>query len=563
MARRANPKGEPMGIAARTDIRIEELEFEPPSPGSWQLDLTHYPRPVARFITEPAATFEDPYARGFIESLRRYGSVILRPDYRFVHGFMYLCVRPAPEDELPQRFENAVRTFETKLWREDLRRWDEEVKPASIRSHLALQGVDPRQLAHEDLLEHLSACYGHLLRMFEQQYRFVAPALLPTGDFVAQISELTGTSPAELLVLTRGSAPVSAGAEDGLERLAEAIREDEQAGAMLRSGDPPAEILAALRARPGATGRAANAYLEMVECRLIDGFEVGYPCGFELPSVLVKAIRRGVEGVQRERDATDETQRVRERVPTNERARFDELLAEARHTYRLRDERSVYSSVWAMGLMRRAILAAGERLAAEGRIEEPTHLVDATYDEILAMLRGGEGPSAAELAAHSRFRATYTAADAPRALGDPPPPPPPLDQLPTDAARATRAIITAVGLLFTDSEAESETSVVRGLPASPGVYEGTARVLRGPEELGRLRQGDVLVASATSEAFNVVLPLLGALVTDNGGLLAHAAIVAREFGIPGVVGTRDATSIIEDGARVRVDGAAGEVHVLS
>jgi phosphohistidine swiveling domain-containing protein len=546
-----------------TEIRIEELEFEPPSPGSWALDLTHYPRPVARFITEPAATFEDPYARGFIESLRRYGTVILRPDYRFVHGFMYLCVRPAPENELPQRFANAVRAFETKLWREDLRRWDEEVKPSSIRAHLALQRVDPRELSREELLAHLAACYGHLLRMFEQQYRFVAPALLPTGDFVAQISELSGASPAQLLVLTRGSAPVSAGAEDGLERLAGAIRDDEEARVMLGSDDPPAEILAALRARPGATGAAGNAYLEMVECRLIDGFEVGYPCGFELPEVLVRTIRGAVDGLQREGDVAEETERIRERVPASERERFDELLAEARHTYRLRDERSVYSSVWAMGLMRRAILVAGERLAAEGRVEEPGHLVDATYDEILSMLRRGEGPSAAQLAAHSRFRSTYTAADAPRALGDPPPPPPPLEQLPAAAARATRALMTAVGLLFTDSEAESETGVVRGLPASPGVYEGTARVLCGPEELGRLRQGDVLVAPATSEAFNVVLPLLGALVTDNGGLLAHAAIVAREFGIPGVVGTRDATQIIADGARVRVDGIAGEVQVLA
>jgi pyruvate,water dikinase len=552
-----------MSIAASPEIRIEGLEFEPPGPGSWEPDLTHYPRPVARFITEPAATFEDPFERGFIESLRRYGSAVLYPEHRFVNGFSYMCVRPAPEEELPQRFENAERAFETKLWREDLRLWDEEVKPASIRAHLALQRVDPRALPHEQLLEHLGACYAHLRRMFEQQYRFVAPALLPTGDFVAQISDLSGTSPAELLVLTRGSAPVSAGAEDGLEQLTEAIRADEEAAALLGSDDPPVKVLAALRARPGATGAATNAYLEMVECRLVDGFEVGCPCGFELPDVLVKAIRRGVDAADRQGDAAAEIERVRERVPSSERGRFDDLLAEARRTYRLRDERSVYSSVWAMGLMRRAILVAGERLAAEGRIQQPAHLVDATYEEILSMLRGGKGPSAAELAALSRFRATHMAAEAPQALGDPPPPLPPLEQLPVAAARATRGMITAVGLVFTDSEAESEASVVRGLPASPGVYEGTARVLRGPEDLERLRQGDVLVTPATSEAFNVVLPLVGALVTDHGGLLAHAAIVSREFGIPGVVGTRDATSIIADGARVRVDGASGEVRVLS
>jgi phosphohistidine swiveling domain-containing protein len=551
-----------MSIAASTEIRIEDLEFEPPSAGSWELDATHHPRPLARFITDPSATYEDPFGRGFVESLRRYGSVILYPEYRFVNGFAYTCVRPAPDEEFAERVENAERAFETKLWREDLRRWDEEVRPASIRAHLALQRNDPRQLPHEQLLEHLADCYAHLQLMFEQQYRFVAPALLPTGDFVAQGSELSGISPAELLVLTRGSAPVSAGAEDGLEQLAQAIRDDDEAGEILVSDAPPGEILTALRARPGVAGTATSAYLEMVECRLIDGFEVGCPCGFELPEVLVKAIRSAVEGMDRERDVAEETERVRERVPVDKRDLFDELLAESRHTYRLRDERSVYSSIWAMGLMRRAILAAGEVLAHQGRIEEPAHLVDATYEEIVSMLRGGEGPSATELASLSRFRATHTAAEAPRALGDPPPPPPPLEQLPPAAARATRAIITAVGLLFTDSDATSEASVVRGLPASPGTYEGTARVLRGPDELDRLRQGDVLVTPATSEAFNVVLPLLGALVTDHGGLLAHAAIVSREFGIPGVVGTRDATTIVTDGSRVRVDGTAGEVQVL-
>ena len=61
----------------------------------------------------------------------------------------------------------------------------------------------------------------------------------------------------------------------------------------------------------------------------------------------------------------------------------------------------------------------------------------------------------------------------------------------------------------------------------------------------------------------MVLPLLGAIVTDRGGQLCHAAIVAREYGIPGVVGTREATSLIEDGDRVRVDGTTGEVHVLA
>ena len=77
-----------------------------------------------------------------------------------------------------------------------------------------------------------------------------------------------------------------------------------------------------------------------------------------------------------------------------------------------------------------------------------------------------------------------------------------------------------------------------------------------------MQRGDVLVTRMTSPFFTVVLPLLGAIVTDRGGQLSHAAIVAREYGIPGIVGTREATRLIPDGARVRVDGTTGEVRLL-
>ena len=105
--------------------------------------------------------------------------------------------------------------------------------------------------------------------------------------------------------------------------------------------------------------------------------------------------------------------------------------------------------------------------------------------------------------------------------------------------------------------------MLRGLAASGGVYEGPARRISGPIEFDRIVQGDVLVTASTTEAFNILLPLLGAIVTDSGGLLSHSAIVAREYGIPGVVGTRTATDRIPDGARVRVDGDAGEVTVVA
>ena len=546
--------------AQATESQPHDLEFKAPGPGSWQLDATHWPRPVTRLF---ASLYRAPFARGFTESMRRYGLVVLCPEIRFVNGFAYSCVRPAPEHELPERFANAAGAFETKLWREDLRRWDEEVKPASIGAHLALQRVDPWSLDTEALLQHLEDCRVHLERMFEQHYGFIAPALVPTGDFLVQGSEISGLPPAQLLVLLRGSAPVSAGAEDGLDALAGAIRGDAEALAIIESGQDPAQVLAALRRRAGGVGHAASAYLERVECRLLDGFDLGYPCGYEMPEILVKAIRVAVARGDRAIGNEEESQRIREHVRASDRSRFDELLAEARHTYRLRDERSIYSDVWALGLMRRAMLAAGARLAAAGRIEEPAHLVEADLGEIVSLVRDGTGPADEDLAARARFRAAHTAADAPRVLGDEPQGPPPLEGLPEPVARMMRAVGICLQLLFTDSEADSEERVVRGLPASPGIYEGTARLLAGPEELGRVRQGDVLVTGSTSEAFNVALPLVGAIVTDSGGLLSHAAIVSREYGIPGVVGTRVATRLIADGTRVRVDGGAGKVEVLS
>ena len=547
--------------AHATERRMQDLELDPPGPGSWQLDATHWPRPVTRLMAD---VYVAPFRRGFQESLRRYGLPILGPEVRFVNGFAYSTVRPAPSDELPQRFENAARVFKTKLWREDIRRWDEEVKPASIRGHLALQRVDPGSLGLHALLDHLEDCRAHLERMFEQHYRFNAPALVPTGDFLVQGSELSGLPPELLLLLLRGSAPVSAGAEDGLDALGDALRGDHEGLTILESGEAPADVLAQLRRRPDAVGAAASRYLDMVECRLLDGFDVCYPCGFELPELLVEAIRHAVPPGEREsRDGEEELRIVRDNVPERESARFDDLLAEARSTYRLRDERSIYGSVWALGLMRRALLAAGGRLVAAGRIEDPVHLVDADFAEIVSLVRDAAGPTGEELAARAGFRATHAAAEAPLLLGGEPKAPPPLDGLPKPVARVTRAIGISLQLLFGNSEADSEERVVRGLAASPGSHEGTARLLAGPDELGRLRQGEVLVAASTSEAFNVALPLVGAIVTDSGGLLSHAAIVAREFGIPAVVGTRDATRLIADAARVRVDGDAGEVVMLS
>lgn len=98
-------------------------------------------------------------------------------------------------------------------------------------------------------------------------------------------------------------------------------------------------------------------------------------------------------------------------------------------------------------------------------------------------------------------------------------------------------------------------------PQSRLMLEGRARTLRGPFPDPSLTR--TLASRSRGEAFNILLPLLGAIVTDSGGLLSYSAIVPREYGIPGVVGTREATERIPDGTLVRVDGNIGEVTVYA
>ena len=536
-----------------------ELRFDPPGPGSWKLDPVHFPRPATRYWTE---MHPEPFVRGTSEFARYYGMLIGGLHYEYVNGFAYLEILPPPEAEVPERFQRAAEVFEKKLWRDQLRDWDSTFKPASIRTHRELQAVDLDSLSDEELAAYLQRCHDHHAEMVYQHMRHTGAAMVAIGDFLAHVGDWTSLPPADVLDLMRGSAPVSAGVSTELQRLQHAISEDEAARTLLESDDDPGKILDELRSLDSPAGAATAAYLDLVGYRLVNGFDITNPYALELPASLLGAIRTSVETGDETADVDSETAEVRAKVPEEHREEFDDLLAEARLMYRIRDERGVFSDIWASGIMRRAAIAAGRRVASQGRLNDPEHIVDADINEMAALVTGAGGPSAEELAERNRARTSMTAKDAPPFLGDPPAPPPDPAGLPPAAARVMRATGIVIDAMFGGSEEEHTETTLRGLAASRGVYEGPVRRVSDPSEFARIVQGDVLVTESTTEAFNILLPLLGAIVTDSGGLLSHAAIVAREYGIPGVVGTREATDRIADGARVRVDGDKGEVTLL-
>jgi rifampicin phosphotransferase len=545
---------------------VDDETFVPPNDGTWELDTTHLARPITWFMRPPLVSG---FPRGFAEGLARYGLLLGRYDVAVIGGFMYAQRLPfgaggtATPDQMQARIETSARAFTERFWREDLAHWDEVVKPGAIAAHQALQAVDPAALSDDELAEHVGRCRDHLEAMIELHHRYSAPSLMATGDFLAGALEWTGAGAGELMGLLRGTSAVSTGvATAELEALADVVAASDTARAVLAALDGPEAVLDALTADPDA-GPAARAYLDAVRFRSI-GYDVGEPTAGELPAMLVGAIRAAVAhrktGPGDDGDAA--LTAIRGRVPAEHLVEFDDRLHEARLANRFRDERATYSDGWAVGLARRALLEAGRRLAARGALADAAHAVDTDAAELVALLRGEPGPTADEVAARFRRRTTLTVDDAPPLLGPPPSPPPPLAAIPEPARRAMLAVNTAMGNLFGVADTANSATVLHGLAVNTGIYEGPARLVADGADFDRIQPGDVLVTRMTSPYFTVVLPLLGAIVTDRGGQLSHAAIVAREYGIPGVVGTREATRLIPDGARLRVDGTTGEVRLL-
>jgi len=111
-------------------------------------------------------------------------------------------------------------------------------------------------------------------------------------------------------------------------------------------------------------------------------------------------------------------------------------------------------------------------------------------------------------------------------------------------------------------ERSADDARITGIAGSPGVVEGTARVVMTIDEFDDVTDGDILVCQMTNPAWVVLFTKIAGLVTDTGGTTSHPAVLSREFGIPAVVGTSGATRVVSTGDRIRVDGSKGVVEIL-
>ncbi len=549
---------------------MTDLTFEAPGPGSWSLDTTHFSGPVSRYYQE---TCRSAQLDGFRRGAEHYGFLYER-GLEFVNGFRYGCFRPivgpsAAGDKAEAKFQRRVdrlaETYETKRWREDLERWDTEWKPAHREINRSLRAVDPASLDDAALLDHLEDCRQAVTDAEALHVRMSFTSGIPQYDFLHYTSEWTSRLPDELLSLLDGASPDSAGAVDEFQRVVAAVQEAPTARRLVRSDAQPAEIVDRLRGPDSAVKAEIDDWLDVVGYRPVSGWDVADPYALEHPETLVRTLREGLDGRSDssvDHDSSDQLAAVRREVPDEHRDRFEQFYEEARLTYRVRDERNFLSGP-SRGLLRRALLEVGRRLAARDRLRVPDHVFDLTHDEVSAALDGGGGPPAGEVATRFEFRRTHDNTDAPDHLGDEGIDPYTHRDLSEVASRFVDGAKAYERANYPDSTAGAAGPItVNGLGASPGTAEGSARVVTNPDKVSDIQNGDILVTDKMSPGYNVVLPLIEGVVTDTGGKLSHPAIVAREYGLPAVVNCGDATDHVDDGDRIALDGESGTVRLL-
>lgn len=549
-----------------------DLVFDPPGPGTWMVDTQHNPNPISLFKQEYVG-HEIATTIGIHSA--EYG-VMYVLSAEMVHGFMYgrgIGVGGGPGSSklqdtanlaVAERIRKGQRAYNEKLWLQDLELWNGEVKPDSIRRNTALASVVLDELDHDGIVSHIAACRDNSIEMIRRHHQFSLSSVVASGLLFLDVMEWTGLDATEIIGLLKGASPVSSGVTPNLVRVVEAVRADRDARNILESEQSPTDKLELLRSSEGPVGKAISDYLLVDGHRLATGFDIFNQCLLELPATIEWRIRQGVtNGLPTDESApANIVEKVRGQVPEQHRESFDALLSDARRMARLKDERGIYNDIWADGIVRQAILAGGQMLVRDGALSDPELLLEASWPEMQLLLRGSEIVSKDDLVARREFRTSLSWRDVPAILGPPPTPPAPFEGLPPEVDRLRRAIGTSMSMMGGKPKGVS-TSDLNGTAASTGVHEGHARLAVGTYDFGRIEHGDVLVTSTHSAAFNVVAGRVGAVVTDTGGFLSHLAIVAREYGIPCVVACKNATTVIAEGALVRVDGNTGLVTVVS
>jgi pyruvate,water dikinase len=354
--------------------------------------------------------------------------------------------------------------------------------------------------------------------------------------------------------------------------------------AEFQEGRTPQAIMAAL----GTRGAAGQSWLEELATSRDPWFNINVGDGFYhyhrswnddlsmpfsgLPGYIARvrsgeSLERPIAELQAQRRQLIED--YRELLGSEqERAAYDQMITLAHRVFPYVEGHKFYCEHWYTNLFFNKIREFGALLAAHGffasaeDVFQLTHYeVEAAIIDLMTSWSNGSPPRGPQYwPAIVRERraaiAEWAKHGTPPALG-------PVPEVIDDPAIVMLWGITRESLdAWLNAGRHADSSELRGFAASSGVVEGPACVVKSVDEITRVRQGDILVCQITNPTWAPIFQKIAGAVSDIGGSMSHAAIVAREFGLPAVVGTGTATSRIKDGQRIRVDGGRGVVTIL-
>ena len=279
-----------------------------------------------------------------------------------------------------------------------------------------------------------------------------------------------------------------------------------------------------------------------------------------------KDLNRPVEAIRAERDRV--VNEYAELISTDEdREAFQGKLGLARTVFPYVENHNFYVEHWAHSVIWRKMRELGAIMVDQGFWEKPDDIFYLKRVEVEEMLwdyfvswATPEAPAGPgywpPIIADRRRKCSALANWKPvPALGAPP-------EVITEPFTVMLWGITSDSVNSWLGGGEQLEGELRGMAASPGLVEGPARVILSPEDIGQMQEGEILVAPLTAPSWAPIFGRIQATVTDSGGMMSHAAIVCREYGLPAVTGTGFATAKIETGQRIRVDGTNGVVTIL-
>jgi rifampicin phosphotransferase len=522
---------------------------------TWFRDPMHFPAPVTPLTS---AFLRECLEPGVAAACEAMVSPLATLRHTAFNGWVYNSpVLAVPPGELGARMEQHMPVMGDHM--DNLgRRWETEYLPAVRRLTDEIESLDFSGDA-DSARAALDRLVEIEIEIWRIHFLVVFPKLAAGERFSGIYTQVTGTTEEmEPYRCLQGIPNKSLEADRALWDLAQEARRTPAVAQALAGGTPGAALDALDHSPEGRAWRERfEAFLAEYGHRA-QALELAAPTWIEEPSFAVENLRRYLaaeaadpEGQRAahlaEAEALVDAARARIGDDAGLRAAFDHALETARAAWPLEEDHAFHIDQRSLaGATRRAFQRLAVDLVGRGRLGATD---DVWYLDLDALRDGVAGADlTARAQAGRRAHAEDSLLEAPPLLGVPPDPDAPVDPGLTK-------------FFGTPGPPVVEGAVLRGSAGSRGRVEGVARVVRSVDELHLVQPGEILVCRSTTPPWTPVFASIAGLVTDTGGVLAHGAIVAREYAIPAVMGTKIATQVIADGQRITVDGDAGEVLI--